>query len=177
MNQFKKRGPKPGIPVVSTEQCSYGCKQIARYQTVSGRLCCSLSPNSCVANKAKASVGLSKAHKLGRMPDNSYYWDKAGEIGRVNQAKNRQEIYDTYDWKNFSGAQRRKKVLEEQDGKCLHCGIFEWLNQNLVLEIDHIDGNHYNNVRENLRALCPNCHSLTPTHRNKKRIQTPVVER
>lgn len=33
------------------------------------------------------------------------------------------------------------------------------------LEVDHLDGNCYNNVRENLMVVCPNCHALTPTYR------------
>lgn len=34
----------------------------------------------------------------------------------------------------------------------------------LTLEVDHIDGNYSNNLEDNLRFLCPNCHSQTPTH-------------
>ncbi|MFA6159158.1 MAG: HNH endonuclease signature motif containing protein [Candidatus Paceibacterota bacterium] len=37
----------------------------------------------------------------------------------------------------------------------------------LTLEIDHIDGNPENNEKENLRLLCPNCHSQTSTYRGK----------
>lgn len=33
------------------------------------------------------------------------------------------------------------------------------------VEVEHIDGDAYNNVRENLVVLCPNCHSLTATYR------------
>ncbi len=42
----------------------------------------------------------------------------------------------------------------------------------LPLELDHINGDHRDNRIENLRILCPNCHSLQPTHRGKnKRIR------
>lgn len=54
--------------------------------------------------------------------------------------------------------------------KCNICGIYEWLNQPISLQLDHINGVHSDNRLENLRFLCPNCHSQTPTYagRNKK---------
>ena len=64
----------------------------------------------------------------------------------------------------------RKKILFEQDGKCNKCGLDEWFGKDLVLEVDHKDGNKHNNKRENLEALCPNCHSQTPTWKGRKRI-------
>ena len=62
---------------------------------------------------------------------------------------------------------RKRRVLEEQDGKCNRCGLDKWLTELLVLELEHKDGNKKNNVRENLECLCPNCHSLTPTWRGR----------
>ena len=53
------------------------------------------------------------------------------------------------------------------DNKCSSCGwnqINPFTNK-IPLEIDHIDGNCENTKPENLRVLCPNCHSLTSTFR------------
>lgn len=44
----------------------------------------------------------------------------------------------------------------------------EWLGQPITLELEHKDGVHQNNIRENLECLCPNCHSQTDTWRRKK---------
>lgn len=62
----------------------------------------------------------------------------------------------------------RKRVLHERNYKCEACGISNVYNgKPLSLELDHIDGDNTNNKIENLRILCPNCHSQTPTHRAK----------
>jgi hypothetical protein len=73
------------------------------------------------------------------------------------------------DFSSLSFDRQRKRVILEQDGKCNTCGISEWQGRPLSLEIDHKDGNHENNNRENLEALCPNCHSLTDTWRGRNK--------
>lgn len=45
------------------------------------------------------------------------------------------------------------------DYKCNCCGISEWNDKPLTLEIDHIDEQYWNNTKENLQFLCPNCHA------------------
>ena len=62
----------------------------------------------------------------------------------------------------------RKYLLEESDYKCSRCGWGEPnpVNGIIYLEIDHIDGTRENNYKENLRVLCPNCHTLTHTYKN-----------
>ena len=57
--------------------------------------------------------------------------------------------------------------------ECAICGNKgEWQGQKLVLQLDHINGKHFDHRKENLRFLCPNCHSQTHTFsgRNKKKF-------
>lgn len=63
-----------------------------------------------------------------------------------------------------------KRYLTEKHGyKCSCCGISKWNEKPLVLEVDHIDGNSYNNNEDNLRLICPNCHSQTDTYKAKNK--------
>lgn len=48
--------------------------------------------------------------------------------------------------------------------KCAICGCVEWQGKTLSLELDHINGINNDNRLENLRFLCPNCHSQTSTY-------------
>lgn len=54
--------------------------------------------------------------------------------------------------------------------KCSICGLTTWNNKTISLELDHINGINNDNRLENLRFLCPNCHSQTTTYgsRNSK---------
>jgi hypothetical protein len=58
----------------------------------------------------------------------------------------------------------RKYLLEQCNYKCIQCGWGEInpYTKKTALQLDHIDGDRTNNRPENLRILCPNCHSLTP---------------
>ena len=54
--------------------------------------------------------------------------------------------------------------------ECAICGNKgEWLGEKLVLQLDHINGEHYDHRKENLRFLCPNCHSQTTTYSGKNK--------
>jgi hypothetical protein len=55
---------------------------------------------------------------------------------------------------------------------CEGCGLRDWQGRPISMELDHRNGVPHDNRLENLRMLCPNCHSLTETYagKNRKRI-------
>ena len=69
-----------------------------------------------------------------------------------------------------SGSNMRVRILKYNliPYKCAMCGnTGKWYKHDLVLQIDHINGDHNDNRLENLRFLCPNCHSQTETFAGK----------
>ena len=69
-------------------------------------------------------------------------------------------------------AKQLRRALTERGvpEKCAECGQgSEWNGKPLQLQIDHISGEYWDNRIENLRYLCPNCHTQTPTHSRASR--------
>lgn len=65
---------------------------------------------------------------------------------------------------------KRLFLLKLKKPECEICG---WAkispDGRIPVELDHINGDRYDNRIENLRILCPNCHSLQPTHRGRNK--------
>ena len=164
------------IDIPLDKLCDSGCGQTAQYFSKdTGRYRCLKSANSCPANKAKNSKGLKKAHAEGRIP---VFTDEMREKSHISH---RRKLVEEKPFEELGHILRKKIVMEEQDYKCLHCDLDEWMGLRITLELDHIDGNNKNNVRSNLRCLCPNCHSITDTWKQgqngkRKRTDDEIIE-
>lgn len=91
------------------------------------------------------------------------------QINYQNKERVHQWLEEGKDWLT-QVPQWAKKYLAEINGySCSMCGISEWNNKKIVLECDHIDGNYKNNKKDNLRLICPNCHSQTDTYKAKNK--------
>ena len=87
---------------------------------------------------------------------------------RVLSIKSRKDNLKEKPFNEWGRKLQEELILKEQCYKCLECGTSkDWFGKQLIFELDHIDGNRNNNSRNNLRILCPNCHSTTETWRGR----------
>ena len=67
-----------------------------------------------------------------------------------------------------------KKI--SSDEKCAICGQSKvWNGKELVMILDHIDGNNTNNIKENLRWICPNCGTQLDTFTGRNRVKRQIT--
>lgn len=73
----------------------------------------------------------------------------------------------------WTASHRLKLRLFREGLKLPRCELCGWAQQasdgRVPVELDHINGDRNDNRLHNLRILCPNCHSLQPTHRGLNR--------
>ena len=78
-----------------------------------------------------------------------------------------------YNRPNYSPKRYKDLILLEQNNMCAICGCAPYHNgKPLVFVMDHIDGDATNNVRDNIRLICPNCDSQLDTFKSKNKHST-----
>lgn len=99
-------------------------------------------------------------------------WHKAVERGEV-QPRSKVVPLQVLLATSRSRASVRNRLLRDGvfTNACSDCGLTQWRGRPISMHIDHINGIRDDHRLENLRMLCPNCHSQTPTYggRNAKK--------
>lgn len=134
--------------------CSRSCAN-GRIHSTGTKEKIALSLSVSTKNKAPSDAQLAHLKKIAA---------KSGAARKIETQKRMREEPT----ENLSKALIKTLLFEEQSGKCLWCGLSEWLGKPITLELDHENGDNSDNRRENIRLLCPNCHSQTPTWRRAK---------
>lgn len=123
---------------------------------------------------AKAMLGNSNGgFNVGFNPNRKVFTNEERAKGLAKLLEATEARYKIMSFEDMSKRHKKRFILEEQEYKCLWCGLTAWRDLPISFEFDHIDGNNKNNSRDNLRCLCPNCHSQTDTWRKKK--SAPVM--
>jgi len=131
-----------------------------------GKMFCNQSCNATYQNKPRIkNIKIEKkCLNCGCVTTNSKYCSL-----KCQQEYQQQQVFDaiengdtTFDFRNY-----KRYLIHKHGEKCMDCG---WGEQNqysgkIPIELEHIDGDSNNNSLDNLKLLCPNCHSLTPTYK------------
>lgn len=99
---------------------------------------------------------------------------KSDNSEQVKRVLNLNKLSDEEYFRNGvlrSGSHLKKRLIQDHGftDVCAECGQEPfWNGKPLTLQVDHIDGNRFNNTIENLRILCGHCHSQTDTYSNNR---------
>lgn len=149
--------------------CDYGCSRLATHQFKNGKKCCETNQAKCPSVKQR----IVTSHT-------GYDYSLLSENTKTKMSGKGTIVYDEKDV-FVSGREWGSEFLRKYihffnvlEYKCStkDCGITEWKGNHLTLELDHINGIRSDNRKENLRWLCPNCHSQTPTFRGYNKSLT-----
>lgn len=81
------------------------------------------------------------------------------------------------DFEKLGQQLKKERILFEQDYVCDICRCEPvWNGSPLNFHLDHINGDRKDNTRQNLRMICPNCHSQTETYCRSYKIADAKIE-
>jgi Zn finger protein HypA/HybF involved in hydrogenase expression len=110
--------------------------------------------------------------------DTSHWKDQIIKNNRVSYERHIEDVFVINS--TYTKSHLKEKIIKHQllEYRCSKCGIDgSWNGEPLVLQVDHINGINNDHRIENLRFLCPNCHSQTGNYAggnalNRKKAET-----
>jgi hypothetical protein len=119
--------------------------------------------NYYTAHKLIKEHGLDTSHMTGQG------WNKGDILGLAERNKRPLEeiLVKDSDYSNTSRIKNRLIAAGMKARACQLCGLTEWNGKQIPLELDHINGDRFDNRLENLQILCPNCHAQGDNYRGR----------
>lgn len=140
------------------------CGKALSYKQRTNKFCsrsCAATITSALVTKRQAAPRSCPCGQLARGPNKFCDTCIAAGLTHTNQ------LTSTDATKNPSTL--RRFLLRTRGHMCQRCLRVEWEGVPIPLEVEHVDGQSDNNTASNLLLLCPNCHALTPTYKNRNK--------
>ena len=148
--------------------CHYGCGLEAKHQNKSGNWMCDTYSSKCPENKRKNSESAIKSYIENRRLSAKERYNTYSDESKERMVWNRGTVNEP-DFSLNGKGNHKAYLIKENGHKCEKCNNTEWMGNPIALELEHKDGNHFNNERSNLEVICPNCHSQTRFYRGRNK--------
>lgn len=156
---------------LSPRLCKY-CGKIIPFSKRNRNIFCN---SSCSAKYNDSNRVISETHKDKISRSLRIYHNTYDGTPRKLPSKRGRYKYDLKDildgkYPNYPSDDLKSRLIKEgiKEYKCEVCGISDWQNKKLIIQLHHIDGNSHNHNLKNIILLCPNCHTQTPNWGTKK---------